>query len=122
MVGVNPAITLPTAFVEDAARFRLPTMWIGYGLDQLPVDYERQFGFAVGYARGPRTRVHVEYRRRSIPAVLSGVHYVSVSGRGVKELARVAIDDGVTPYILRCRAILVRQRAPRDIGRLPNDR
>lgn len=101
VVGVNPAITLPTAFVEDAARFRLPTMWIGYGLDQLPVDYERQFGFAVGYARGPRTRVHVEYRRRSIPAVLSGVHYVSVSGRGVKELARVAIDDGVTPYILR---------------------
>src|SRR5215207_11531496 len=47
----NETTPLPSVLLEDLAQADRPTLWLGYGLNQLPVDVGTRFGFSVDDVR-----------------------------------------------------------------------
>lgn len=99
VVGADPSIGLPQAFLTEAKGFNIPTLWAGYGLDQLPTDIEARFGIAVGYADTDEAPVAVEYGGRSYPASQRAHHIVDVTSPAATVLARFSAEHSSYPYI-----------------------
>lgn len=99
VVGADPSIGLPQAFLAEANAFDIPTLWAGYGLDQLPTDVEERFGLAVGYAESEEPPIALEYRGRSYPAAQRIHHIVDVTSSAVKVLARFSAEHSSYPYV-----------------------
>ncbi len=100
VIGVDPSITPPPAFITDVSRFDVETLWAGYGIDQLPVDIEERFGVAVGYAESHGAPSGVEYRGRAYEADVPIFHLASASGNA-EVVANYQTVRGAIPYIVQ---------------------
>ena len=122
VVGADPSIGLPQAFLTDAKAVEIPTLWAGYGLDQLPTDIEERFGLAVGYAETDEPPVGVEYRGRSYPASQRVHHIVDVSSNAVEVLARFSAEHTSYPYIAQSGNLWYVNAVPVMAGDYPDER
>ena len=87
VVGGDPSVELSRAFIADAAAFEVPTLWLGYGLDQLPTDLDSAFGFGVGFATTENPPTTVDYRGRIYEALPRVYHLVDVTSEVPQVLA-----------------------------------
>ncbi len=101
VVGNDASTPLPAALVHDIAQARRPVLWMGYGIDELPVDMAAELGFR----RGPCTDTNlprwIEYRDQQYPVRLDEYCELTVVNPGVRVLAAYGRAGGVAPYIVR---------------------
>jgi hypothetical protein len=99
----NETIPLPSVLLEDLARADRPILWLGYGLNQLPVDTGTTFGFSLEDIKAEDLPNGVEYRGQRYPAKLSYYYPVRIVEASAQVLASYTYGDGQTsiPYIVR---------------------
>jgi hypothetical protein len=101
VVGNDAANPLPSPLLHDIAQARRPVLWLGYGLDRLPLDLDATFGFAPGYATDKNLPEAVEYQGQRYPATLEYYQQVRIATPAVQVLASYIGQDEPTPYIVR---------------------
>src|SRR6266508_8428 len=101
VVGNDAAKPLPPALLHDLAQARRPVLWLGYGLDRLPLDLDATLGFSPGYATDTDLPEAVEYQGQRYPATLEYYHQVRIATPAVQVLASYSRRGKSTPYIVR---------------------
>ncbi len=99
----NETTALPSVLLEDLARADRPILWLGYGLNHLPVDTGTTFGFSLGDVEEENSPNGVEYRGQRYPAKLIDYYPVRIVEPSAQVLATYTYGDGRTsiPYIVR---------------------
>ena len=99
----NETAPLPSELLEDLARADRPVLWLGYGLNQLPVDVGNTFGFSLGDVKEENLPTGVEYRGQRYAAKPIDYYPVRVVKPSSRVLATYTYDDKRTPipYIVR---------------------
>jgi hypothetical protein len=99
----NETISLPPVLLEDLARAGRPILWLGYGLDQLPVDMGTTFGFSLGDIKEEDLPNEVEYRGQRYPAKLIDYYPVRIVKPSAQVLATYTYGDerASIPYVVR---------------------
>jgi hypothetical protein len=100
-VGNGSPRPLPRALLDDLARTRRPVLWIGSGIEELPVDVAARYGFAPGEYSDQDLATWVEYQGERYPARVTEYGRVRVSAPSTRVLATYVGSGGRTPYILR---------------------
>jgi hypothetical protein len=101
VVGNDAETPLPEALLDDLAEADQTILWIGYGLDQLPVDFEAQFGFAPGDYAGDDMPERVVYREASYAARVDDYVEVAVSSPVVRVLSTYLVAGSTIPYVVQ---------------------
>lgn len=99
----NETTPLPSVLLKDLAWTDKPILWLGYGLNRIPVDTGTTFGFSLGDVVEEDLPDGVEYRGRGYAAEVIDYHTVRVVDPAVRVLATYTYGDGRTPvpYIVR---------------------
>jgi hypothetical protein len=100
----NETTPLPSVLLEDLAQTDKPVLWLGYGLNELPVDLGATFGFSLGDVEEENLPNGVEYRGQRHPTTSIDYYYpLRVVKPSVQVLATYTYGDGRTPvpYIVR---------------------
>lgn len=98
----NDAITpFPSEMLDDLARSEQPILWLGYGLEQLPVDTDLKFGLVPVFSTDVDLPTQVEYQGRRYPALLESYTRVVVTLPSVRIFASFVGGDEDVPYIVR---------------------
>ena len=102
----NETAPLPSVLLEDLAQTDKPVLWLGYGLNKLPVDMGATFGFSLGDVEDGEENLPngVEYRGQRHPAKLIDYYYpLRVVKPSAQVLATYTYGDGraPVPYIVR---------------------
>jgi hypothetical protein len=99
----NETTPLPSVLLKDLARVDRPILWLGYGLNQLPVDVGTTFGFSLGDVKEENLPTEVEYRGQRYPAKLIDYYPVQIVKPSSQVLATYTYGDKRTPipYIVR---------------------
>ena len=99
----NETTPLPSVLLEDLARADRPILWLGYGLNQLPVDVGATFGFSLDDVKEENLPTGVEYRGQRYPAKLIDYYPVRITKPSSQVLATYTYSDRRTPipYIVR---------------------
>jgi Uncharacterized protein conserved in bacteria (DUF2334)/Domain of Unknown Function (DUF1080) len=104
VIGNDAVKPLPSALLEDLARSEdKPILWFGHGLDRLPVDTARTFGFTVDGIVHDGSFSWVDYKGTRYPAKLADYtcHYVDVKRSTARILATYDGKRVDTPYIVQ---------------------
>lgn len=101
MIGNDAESLLPNVLLDDLAEADQTILWIGYGLDQLPVDFETQFGFAPGDPAGDNSLSRVRYRDESYAARVDDYIEVHVTAPAVRVVSSYLVDDTTVPYVVK---------------------
>jgi hypothetical protein len=99
----NETTPLPSVLLKDLARVDRPILWLGYGLNQLPVDVGTTLGFSLGDVKEENLPTGVEYRGQRYPAKLIDYYPVRIVKPSSQVLATYTYGDKRTPipYIVR---------------------
>jgi hypothetical protein len=99
----NETTPLPSVLLEDLARADQPILWLGYGLNQLPVDVGTTFGFSLDGVKEENLPTGVEYRGQRYPAELIDYYPVRIIKPSSQVLATYTYSDKRTPvpYIVQ---------------------
>jgi hypothetical protein len=99
----NETTPLPSVLLKDLARVDRPILWLGYGLNQLPVDVGTTLGFSLGDVKEENLPTGVEYRGQRYPATLIDYYPVRIVKPSSQVLATYTYGDKRTPipYIVR---------------------
>src|ERR671916_1771733 len=99
----NETTSLPSVLLEDLAQTDKPILWLGYGLNQLPVDIGTTFGFSLDDVKEENLPTGVEYRGQRYPAKLIDYYPVRITKPSSQVLATYTYSDKRTPipYIVR---------------------
>ena len=118
----NETAPLPALLQEDLARADRPILWLGYGLDQLPVDTGTTFGFSAGGVKDRDLPNGVEYRGRRYPAKLVDYYPVHAVKPFAQVLASYTFGDErpPIPYIVRGKNLWYVNGLPAPSGDYPN--
>ncbi len=106
VVGNDAVRPLPPVLLEDLARADgQQILWLGHGLDRLPVDATQTFGFTVGEVARDESLVWVDYRGRRYSAELSSeiYHHVEIQSPTARALATYGGGREAIPYIVQGR-------------------
>jgi hypothetical protein len=101
VVGNDAVTPLPSVLLEDLARAGRPVLWLGYGLEQLPVDMATSFGFSPGYVTQEEIPSGVEYHGQRYPAKLADYHQIRIVSPSAQVLATYVGGQEPVPYIVR---------------------
>lgn len=104
VVGNDAGTPLPFVLLEDLARADQPVLWLGYGLDRLPVDIAATYGFSPSYAVEEDAPSWVEYRGQRYTTDLVASDYLAsirIASSSVQLLATYGGGRAPVPYILR---------------------
>lgn len=101
LIGNDAVTPLPAALLADLATLDRPTLWLQYGLEQLPVDLRAAGGFSLGYVVQGQLPDTVEYQGERYPAHPSDVRQLQLTSPTARVLASYAGAAGRTPYIVR---------------------
>jgi hypothetical protein len=118
----NETTSLPSVLLEDLAQTDKPILWLGYGLNQLPVDIGTTFGFSLGDVEEENLPNGVEYRGQRYPAKLIDYYPLRAVRPSVQVLATYTYGDGRTPvpYIVRGNNLWYVNGLPAPTGGKPN--
>jgi hypothetical protein len=118
----NEATLLPSVLLEDLAQTDKPVLWLGYGLNQLPVDIGATFGFSLGDVEEENLPNEVKYHGQRHPARLIDYYPLRVVKPSVQVLATYTYGDGRTPvpYIVRGDNLWYVNGLPAPTGNKPN--
>lgn len=83
----NETTPLSSVLLEDLARADRPILWLGYGLNQLPVDVGATFGFSLDDVKEENLPTGVEYRGQRYPAKLIDYYPVRITKPSSQVLA-----------------------------------
>ena len=99
----NETTPLPSVLLKDLARVDRPILWLGYGLNQLPVNMGTTFGFSLGDVKEENLPTGVEYHGQRYPAKLIDYYPVRIIKPSSQVLATYTYGDKRTPipYIVR---------------------
>ena len=101
VVGNDAISPFPSGMLEDLARFEQPILWLGYGLEQLPVDTDLKFGLVADFITDVDLPTQVEYQGRRYPVLLESYTRIVVTLPSVRILASFVGADEDVPYIVR---------------------
>jgi hypothetical protein len=102
VVGADPDRPLPSALLEDVVRADRPVLWLGYGLDRLPVDMAATYGFSLGEVTDEDLPGSVEYHGQSYRAKPSDYYPVfTAPGSSARRLATYYGGQTPVPYVVR---------------------
>lgn len=101
IVGNDPTVDLAPDLLKDLAEASAPILWIGHGLEQIPVDQANEFGFVVEFATDETLPTTIEYRGQRFPSVALSVDLVRVEQPTVHVLATYDGPAGSMPYVLQ---------------------
>jgi len=118
----NETTPLPSVLLEDLARTDRPILWLGYGLNQLPVDTGTSFGFSVGDVKEDNLPNGVKYRGQRYLAKLIDYYPVRIVNSSTQVLATYTYDDERTPipYIVRGKNLWYVNGVPAASGDYPD--
>jgi hypothetical protein len=101
VVGNDEDTSLPSALLEDLAQTDQPILWLGSGIDQLPVDMATTYGFAPGEVTDKDIPSSVEYSGQRYAVEPDDYHPISVTSPSVQLFATYQGGKTPVPYILR---------------------
>jgi len=104
VIGNDVLDPLPSVLLEDLAQSEdKPILWFGHGLDHLPVDTARTFGFTVEGVVEGKPFSWVDYKGQRYPARLTDYtcHKVAIERSTARTLATFGGKRGETPYIVQ---------------------
>lgn len=101
VLGNNYSEPLPQVILDDLADTQRPVLWLGNGVDYLPVDMETEYGFVPGDYTNKDVPKWVEYQGSRYPAAMERYHPVEITSSSTQVLASFDGPAGRTPYIVR---------------------
>jgi hypothetical protein len=112
--------SLSSELLNDLAQANRPVLWLGYGLNQLPVDLGATFGFSPGQVTQENVPRWVEYRGQRYPARPSDYYPVRTVGSNARVLATYGGNGTPVPYIVRGNNLWYVNGLPTASGNYPN--
>ena len=112
--------SLSSELLKDLAQANRPVLWLGYGLNQLPVDLGAAFGFSPGQVTQENLPTWVEYRGQRYPARPSNFYPVRTVGPSAQVLATYGGNGTPVPYIVRGNNLWYVNGLPTASGDYPN--
>jgi hypothetical protein len=101
IIGNDALVPLPSALLEDLAQWNGPLLWLGYGLEQLPVDMDLRFGFLPQYSTDEDLPNTVTYRGKHYPALPEAYTWIIVTLPSAEILATYEGGSEPIPYVIR---------------------
>jgi len=101
VVGNDANTPWSSTLLKDLAQTSQPVLWLGYGLDQLPVDVAATYGFSPGYVSQEDVPNRVEYHGQRYEAKLYDYHQIRVASPSVEVFSTYSGGQAPVPYILR---------------------
>ena len=102
VIGNDDATPLPSALLNDLAQTDRPILWLGYGLDRLPVNMASTYGFSATPVNVTSDELpnSVEYKGQDYQAKVDDYTRINIDSPSVQVLATYNGTNVSVPYIV----------------------
>jgi hypothetical protein len=101
VVGNHAVTPLSTVVLQDLVHAGRPVLWLGYGVQHLPVDMDEMMGFVAEFFAETTLPTAVEYKGQHLPAKLETYALIRLSRPTAEVLASYIGGSEPIPYIVR---------------------